>query len=109
VTLKYESRVAVGWKCSENIYIIAILRGKERIEYIFVSNNPKDAIMQLKGSTFIHEVRAAWPSGLAEELSLKHAKLEAYLSECSNCVADFFKHLCREVSRMFNSKIDKGQ
>jgi hypothetical protein len=108
VRLKPESRVALGVPCG-NFYIIAVLRGRERVEHIAVSGSIDGAVAQLKESGVAAEIRAAWPLKLAEKLSTPPIDdVDGYLLECKDCIWQLMRSLCEELPKILGSKTDKG-
>ena len=108
VRLKPESRVAMGHQCHGKLYVIIVLRGRERIEYLVASHSLDSAATLLRKSRFMAEIRAAWPRELAEKLSLQTADITAYLLDCNDRIRGFLESLCSELPKVLGSKTDKG-
>ena len=97
VSVKHEARFLYVHMCDSGFWVAAIFRGPSRIEAIFVDKSLETLVQRIKHSSFFDELRAAWPSNVAEEMHVGVISPEEYLSDCTSCIYSLLENLCREI------------
>ncbi|OWJ54026.1 hypothetical protein Pdsh_09150 [Pyrodictium delaneyi] len=97
VNVKHEARFLYVYMCDSGFWVAAIFRGPSRIEAIFVDKSLNTLVQHIKRSSLFKELRAAWPSKVAEEMYVGVISPEEYLSDCTSCIYSLLENLCHEI------------